>query len=137
MFAPMTNIAASPLPEEITGLIYRLNNPAYLTFTDGRSLYEDETVKIMKSAATALERIARENEELRTENAKAFARQIASEDEISRLQKERDAVRAKTIEECVETMDGYKDCIETEIIEHLIADIRILSQPPEAEGKEE
>jgi predicted nuclease with TOPRIM domain len=144
----MTDIAASPLPEEIAD---------HLKFLRTYSSHPGIT-----DAADALERMAHENEELRTENAKAFARQIASEDhireieterdqqaryacelfdEVACLQTERDAINAKTIEECADDLAHMH--ISGGLLTPYAAaafirkKIRALNQPPEAEGKEE
>jgi hypothetical protein len=129
----LSRLTVSPLPEEIAD---------YLKFLRTYSSHPGIT-----DAAAALERMAHENEELRTENAKAFARQIASEDHIKELEAERDAekdraelwkaangplyaIKAKTIEECAEVAEKYW-------AREVASQIRALNQPPKAEGKEE
>jgi hypothetical protein len=104
-----------------------------------RQLSDNAICKDIETAAAALERMTRENEELRVENAKAFARQIAAEDEIARLQKERDAIRAKTIED-VESAIRACPCLDEDghvlATSNVLEAIRALNQPPEAEGTE-
>jgi predicted nuclease with TOPRIM domain len=130
-----------------------------------RQLSDNAICKDIETAAKALSRMARENEELRVENAKAFARQIASEDhikeleaerdqqgryscelfdEVARLQTERDAIRAKTIEECATAnvvIRGFGVASDQYLqgfqdgVDAKESAIRALNQPPEEKEK--
>jgi prefoldin subunit 5 len=162
----LSRLAAPPLPEKIAGLIKRADDAAINTDrAEDRKLFANlgdalralaqeinsltvENGSLDEELSRKVKRIralVRENERLnqgwRDANGQALDRGLGAAARIRELEAERDAIRAKTIEECVTSLQKEHDATGSinaqRALKEAIETLRALAQTDESKAESE